>query len=78
MGFLVQFDSLGCPCTRDCPERTGGCQAKCARYKTYEGKRNRKYREKLISYVAMQDTYGRKKCRAKFLKDEKKIKRIKK
>lgn len=36
----------GCPCTRDCPDRTLGCRAECEAFRVYDEERMRRYGER--------------------------------
>lgn len=64
-----RFESFGCPCTRECPDRIAGCHAECERYKEYEFERNKRYRNDTISSRAKINTAGKEKCTRRHLRD---------
>lgn len=39
---------LACPCTKDCPNRVGGCFASCDKYKVYAFSRDKEYKQRAI------------------------------
>ena len=53
--MLEHAFALPCPCTQDCPDRSGTCRLTCERYKPYEAGKRAEYAARTRVKAAAED-----------------------